>query len=357
MCGIAGYISSKKISPRILPRMIDRIRHRGPDSDGFFTQGNFSGGMCRLKINDLHNGDQPLYNEDQTVVVFYNGEIYNSPALRKNLKGKGHQLRTNSDGEVIAHLYEEYGEQLFSHLDGMFAIALWDTTRKCLFLARDLPGEKPLYYAKLPNQEIVYASEIKALQEFPGLDLSLNYQALWDYPTFLWIPDPSTAYEGIYSLPRGHYLSVDERGIESKSYPNNFDSPLVIDSDKSAINETRRIVEQAVSSRLLSDVPLGSFLSGGLDSSIVSYIARQHCSNLTTFCIGFEDLEDPYHGKSNEAHHAESFARTIEANTTTFMLTEKISETAYLILSVMRISHLPYPRVWVCWQYPSKLKV
>jgi len=269
MCGIAGYKIRRPVDEGTLNRMVDALIHRGPDAAGYYRDGEFAAGMRRLAINDLASGDQPLYSADYQVVLLYNGEIYNYPELRRELEGKGHVFRTRSDGEVICHLYEHHGEDLFERLDGMFAAALWIVPERRLLLARDLPGEKPLYYAELRPGEVVFASEITALKRFPGIDLAIDRQAVWDFPTFLWIPEPATVYAAVKALPRGHILSVGEGGTSLRAYENRFNrAPLPGLDERIVINETRHVVESAVKSRLLSDVPVGSFLSGGLDSSL-----------------------------------------------------------------------------------------
>jgi len=311
MCGIAGYKHSCFDKSSILREMVNALYHRGPDSEGYYRTPFYSAGMRRLSINDLTTGDQPLFNEDKSVVLLYNGEVYNYPELRRELEGKGYRFRTRSDGEVICHLYEEHGEDLFERLDGMFAVALWIENERKLILARDIPGEKPLYYARLSDTELVFASEIKSLVKFPGLDLSLNDQALWDFPTFLWIPEPITIYQNIAALPRGHVLVADSRGIHTRPYKNQFNRLDINLDDNLVIDETRRVVTESVQSRLLSDVPVGSFLSSGLDSSIVATLASRALPELTTFCIAFEDVTDPYHGHADESAYAEKLAKEI----------------------------------------------
>lgn len=308
MCGIAGYKIDQKFDSKIIKQMVEALVHRGPDSEGYHSEDGYTAGMRRLKINDLKSGDQPLFNEKGDIILFYNGEIYNSPSLRIALEERGHSFKTNCDGEVICHLYEEYGSAVFEHLDGMFAIALWDQQKKCLLLARDLAGEKPLYYAMLGEKGLTFSSEIKSLVLFPGLDLTLNRQAVWDMPSFQWIPEPATVYQNIQAIPRGHFLVADSTEINLKSYPNKFADHQIALDDESVVAETRRIVEDSVKSRLLSDVPVGSFLSGGLDSSIVAAIASKNLDQLTTFCIAFEDISDPYHGKADESQDAAEFA-------------------------------------------------
>ena len=312
MCGIAGYKTSRRVGEDVLPRMVEAVHHRGPDGSGYYRDGDFAGGMRRLAIVDLAHGEQPFSTEDGAITMFYNGEIYNYRALRNALEAKGHKFRSRCDGEVIPYLYREHGEALFEMLDGMFAVALWVAPEKKLILARDIPGEKPLHYAELAPGEVAFGSEIEALKLFPGIDLDLDRQALWDFPTFLWIPEPRTIYRGIKALPRSTILIADDKGTRLKPYQNRFNrAPLPGQDETSVIAETRRVVEEAVKSRLLSDVPVGSFLSGGLDSSIVATISARNLSTLDTFSVGFEDIDDPYHGRADESQAAAATAARI----------------------------------------------
>jgi asparagine synthase (glutamine-hydrolysing) len=315
MCGLVGCISYNKVSADQMMVMMNQIVHRGPDSFGLYSDRFFHMGMRRLSINGLEDGDQPLYNQDKTVAVMYNGEIYNYPELRKLLEDKGVRFSTHSDGEVIGHLYDFYGEDTFELLDGMFAIALWDKNQNKLLLARDIPGEKPLYYSDLHNGEIAFSSEIKALRKLKQLSLTLDRQAIWDFPSFLWIPEPRTIYKEVKALPRGSYLVADGKSIQVKSYKNCFGEELRTDQNGGdVVARTREIVTEAVKSRLLSDVSVGSFLSGGLDSSIVATIATRELGAIDTFCVAFENLDDPYHGKSDESSDAAYYANLLGAN-------------------------------------------
>lgn len=311
MCGIAGYKVDGIVNGSVIKGMVGALFHRGPDADGYYSSGPYCAGMRRLMINDLKTGNQPLFSEDKNIVLFYNGEIYNSGELRKQLELKGHYFKTHSDGEVICHLYEEYGERLFEKLDGMFAVALWVENKRKLILARDIPGEKPLYFSRLSEEGIVFASEIKSLKLFPGLELNLDFQAIWDFPTFLWIPEPRTIYKSIEALLPGHILIANESGISIERYINSFNKGSISVLDSDVIRETRRVVEEAVVSRLLSDVPLGCFLSSGLDSSIVATLAARSVDKLSTFTIRFENIVDPYHGYADESEHAESYSKKI----------------------------------------------
>ena len=323
MCAIAGYLSSRPHSPKAIANMLATLNHRGPDESSEYHFEDYHVGMCRLAINDLAQGSQPLYNTSRKVVVMYNGEIYNSPQLRARLETKGYRFRTHSDGEVICHLYDEYGDQLFGYLDGMFAIALWDESRRTLLLARDHAGEKPLYYSQLDGGHgLVFASEIKALRHFDGLDLTLDRQALWDYPTFLWIPEPATVYREVKALPRGYRLRVDENGTKLSRYRMRLESgPTDPLDDREVVAETRRVVDEAVRSRLLSEVPVGSFLSGGLDSSIVATLATRELGPIDTFSVAFEKLADPYHGSSDESEAAATHARRLGSRHHTIRVT------------------------------------
>jgi asparagine synthase (glutamine-hydrolysing) len=327
MCGIAGYKMRNPRPDAVLERMVEALRHRGPDASGFLLRPGYRAGMRRLSINDLEGGGQPLYNEDQSVALVYNGEIYNSPELRQGLERRGHRFRTHSDGEVVCHLWEEEGEALFDRLDGMFAAALWIEAEQKLILARDIPGEKPLYYAQLSDTDLAFASELKSLRQLDVLDQSLDPQALWDYPTFLWVPEPATALRAVRALPRGHLLVADAAGIRLRAYagPHPLPSRTGEDpaplSDAEAVAQTRAVVTRAVQSRLLSDVPLGAFLSGGLDSSIVATLAARAVSTLSTFTIGFEAVADPYHGLADESPYAEALAKKLGTRHRTIRVT------------------------------------
>lgn len=327
MCGIAGFVTFLPAADRkcLLERMLGKLIHRGPDGHGELLDEHVTLGMRRLSIVDVEGGNQPLTDETGDIVLVYNGEIYNSPALRAGLESRGHRFRSGSDGEVICHLYEEIGDDAFSRLDGMFAAALWSRKEKRLILARDIPGEKPLYYTTPAGGGLAFASEIKSLREFPGVDRTLDLQALWDLPTFLWIPEPATIHPSVKALPPGHLLVHDAAGQHVRAYPNRFRTSPGTLPDADAIEETRRIVEASVKSRLLSDVRVGSFLSGGLDSSIVATIAARERDTLATFTVAFEEVADPYGGQADEsveamehAHRIGSEHHTIRVNAGTF---------------------------------------
>jgi asparagine synthase (glutamine-hydrolysing) len=301
MCGIAGFFHNKSNNRAELALMLDSLKHRGPDQQFEYHNNNFSMGMTRLSINDLFNGAQPFYSNKKTIAVIYNGEIYNYRSLRKDLELRGKKFVTNTDGEVIAHLYDVFGESALGYLDGMFAVAIWDLNTHTLVLGRDFPGEKPLYYYN-DSHAFAFASEIKALRSLPFVKLTLNRQAIWDFPTFLWVPESNTVFNQILAVPAGHILTISDSGVKVKRYKYMLNSDIPEDmTDKQAVELTRSIVEQSINDRLLSDVPVGSFLSGGLDSSIVATIASKKLDQLDTFTVAFDNIDDPYHGKADES--------------------------------------------------------
>ena len=271
--------------------MADRIVHRGPDQEGFFCTDGMSLGFRRLSIIDLsENGSQPMFNEDNTVCLVFNGEIYNFQELRPQLEAKGHRFRSNTDSEVILHGYEEYGIDVVNHLRGMFGFALYDTVRKRLLLARDRIGIKPLYYTR-QNGRLVFGSEIKSILQDPGVERQVNHQALYDYLGFEFVPAPETMFAGISKLPAGHLL-VWENGQASvrRYWDLSFRPAAPMPRFEEAVEQLREHLDTAVKSHLVSDVPLGVFLSGGLDSSCLVALMRRHISGpLKTFTIGYED--------------------------------------------------------------------
>lgn len=311
MCGIAGFLGVEGVGQAQLTEMLNSIYHRGPDDQAIYSDKNLYAGMNRLAINDLQHGGQPLFNGEKTVSLVYNGEIYNYPSLRKMLEDRGYVFRTKSDGEVICHLYDEFGESFCEYLDGMYALSLWDSIKEKLILGRDLIGEKPLYYAEI-GSGLVFGSEIKALQQFKPLRLSLNYQAIWDFPTFLWIPEPQTIFNEIRALPAGSILIVENSALKLIKIRNRFEQRTNHRyGENGLIPEIRRVVEDAVDSRLLADVPVGCFLSGGLDSSIVTNLTVKKLGKIDTYSVGFESIVDPYHGKADESVHAANYAKVL----------------------------------------------
>jgi asparagine synthase (glutamine-hydrolysing) len=277
------------IGDELIASMCDRIQHRGPDGCGYLLDDNVALGHRRLSIIDVDGGKQPLGNEDGSIQVVFNGEIYNYKELRRELLDKGHRFATNSDTEVLVHLYEEAGERLPELLNGMFALAIWDRRRRTLFLARDRFGKKPLYYsASVPGFRLCFGSELKALAEAPGFDRSVNEQSVADFVCLGYVPDPDTIYRHTCKLAPGHSLTMDAAGIRIRRYwEPRFDVGTGATFDDTA-EELRTLLADAVQRRMISDVPLGAFLSGGVDSSaVVGFMATQSAQPVKTFSIGF----------------------------------------------------------------------
>lgn len=293
MCGICGLYSSGRILPedgRLVRGMCGVMTHRGPDDEGFYADETAALGMRRLKIIDLVTGRQPIFNEDRSVVTVHNGEIYNFRELREELTKKGHVFRTRSDTEVIVHLYEENGEDFVHSLNGMFAIALWDTRGKKMILARDRLGVKPLHYLSLKDK-ILFASEIKSLLE-SGCPREIDTAALSQFFTFEYVPAPRTIFKGIQKLLPGQMMIIADGRSRIVPYWNvryTADEPPRRNGDELAA-ELRERLEQSVRKRLISDVPLGVFLSGGIDSSsVTALMSRAVSSPIKTFSIGFRE--------------------------------------------------------------------
>jgi asparagine synthase (glutamine-hydrolysing) len=301
MCGIAGIVSAEagdRIDPAAIHRMCTAILHRGPDDEGVFVKDGTGLGMRRLSIIDLSGGHQPVFNEDRTVWVVFNGEIYNFPELRADLMQRGHHFSTHTDTEVIVHLYEELGADCVNKLRGMFAFALYDERRRKLLMARDRLGKKPLHYA-LQGQRLLFSSEIKSILAVAPELASVNNEALLQYMYFGYVPDPLTAFTTIQKLPPGHLLEFENGKIGIRQY---WDLPQYgthsPKSEEECLEEMEHRLAEAVRIRLISDVPLGALLSGGTDSStVVALMARASSKPVKTFAIRFRDQdfnEAPY---------------------------------------------------------------
>ncbi len=295
MCGIAGQLLFAGDAPLSRIRaMCDTIRHRGPDDEGFHVDGPCGIGMRRLSIIDLNTGHQPISNEDGSLWVVFNGEIYNYKELRQDLISRGHRFKTNSDTETLLHLYEEFGPDGVSKLRGMFAYAIWDSRQRLLFLARDRFGKKPLYYAALPSG-VTFGSELKCLVE-AGVPLDIDEEALRLYFLLSYIPDPWTPYQAVRKLPPGSWMICHasgkiERGVYWKLPTPSESAPAGITEEQAAAR-VRELFDESVRLRLIADVPLGAFLSGGIDSSaVVASMALQTKAPVKTFSIGFEESE------------------------------------------------------------------
>lgn len=295
MCGIAGGIAAGHNDLSIgMDRALTAIMHRGPDDEGRHLAPGMCFGMRRLAIIDRAHGHQPVFNEDGSIGVVFNGEIYNYRELMERLRSRGHRFQTQSDTETLVHLYEDYGEDLCRHLRGMFAFAIWDARRRELFLARDRLGKKPLYFSKTPHG-LVFASELKALLPLlraAGMQPTLNEQALYDYLSLGSVPQPQTIYAGVECLPAGAWCRIDASGTFRQaqywSPERAQDQPPI--SYQEALERTRMLVADAVRCRLQSEVPLGVFLSAGVDSSVVAYEASRALSGtLRTFTVAVND--------------------------------------------------------------------
>lgn len=291
MCGIVGtYFPNSSARESELREMSECLTHRGPDEGGIFCSSSVGFGHRRLSIIDLETGRQPIFNEDGSIVVIFNGEIYNYRSLREELTKSGHEFETGTDTEVLVHLYEEYGTDLVNHLEGMFAFALWDESRERLLLARDPMGIKPLHILK-NGDSIAFGSEMKAVLESSLDHGSLNEAAIGEYFAFGYIPAPKTAFENVTKLRPGELLSVDKAGISREVY---YDPSIdsVTSEYTSAARTLRDHVEDAVEKRLMADVPLGAFLSGGIDSSIIVGVLSELTDDpVRTFTIGFGESQ------------------------------------------------------------------
>ena len=306
MCGITGIFYPRRtqaVSTELLQRMTNVLAHRGPDERSCFVEGPVGLGHRRLKIIDLEGGKQPLFNETNSMVIVFNGEIYNFLLLREELLKKGHQFKTKSDTEVILHAYEEYGEDCVRHLRGMFAFAIWDGEKQRLFLARDRVGIKPLYYF-WDGQKLLFASELKAILQDPTISRRIDPLALDDYLTYLYVPAPKTIFQGIRKLLPGYTLTVDTDGIRERQYWDLRFQPRSDLSEDEYAAGLREKLRDSVASHLVSEVPLGAFLSGGVDSSaVVGIMADLLPQAVNTASIGFSE------GGFDELPYARAVAR------------------------------------------------
>jgi asparagine synthase (glutamine-hydrolysing) len=305
MCGIAGFsgnIDGNK--NEILKKMTDKIAHRGPDQEGFYINDDVALGFRRLSIIDLNNGSQPMFNENKDIAIVFNGEIYNHLSLREELKNKGHIFANNSDTEVLVHGYEEYGVDLLYRLRGMFAFMIYDSKKKLMFGARDFFGIKPFYYA-MPDDNLVFGSEIKSILEFPTVKKEVNEAALEQYLSFQYSVLEETFFKGIYRLPAGHYMIYKDGKLDVTRY---FD-PLMEPQKENqvqlsdTISDIEDLVHETVNTHMISDVEVGSLLSSGVDSS---YVVSEFPGN-KTFTVGFLDKSSKY----NEIRYAESLTEEL----------------------------------------------
>ena len=332
MCGIAGLVGRRDevIDAAEVHRMCQSIVHRGPDDEGIYTRGPVGLGMRRLSIIDLSGGHQPIHNEDKSIWLVYNGEIYNFLELRRGLIERGHTFYTHSDTEVIIHLYEEMGADCVKKLRGMFGLALYDERRQALLLARDRLGKKPLHYA-LHQGRLYFGSEIKTILAVAPELASIDPEGLLQYFYFGYIPDPRTAFKPIQKLPPGHLLEYVNGKISVRKYwdlPAYGTHPAM--SEEECLEELERRLEEAVRIRLISDVPLGALLSGGVDSSIVvALMARVSSSPVKTFTIGFQAEA------FNEAEHARLVAEKYGTDHHELILEPNLEETLTFLTSML----------------------
>ncbi|HUR05177.1 MAG TPA: asparagine synthase (glutamine-hydrolyzing) [Nonomuraea sp.] len=302
MCGIAGIVSMTRPDPALVRRMCEVIAHRGPDGDGFHDDEHAALGMRRLAIIDLASGDQPVYSEDGEVVAVFNGEIYNFAELRRDLAGRGHRLRGTGDSECLVHLYEEHGTEMVHRLRGMFAFAIWDRARQRLVLARDRVGKKPLYW-RSDGTSLVFGSELKSLAQDPRLRREVDPVALDHYLTYKYVPAPWSIYKDVHKLPPGHLLVWERGNVSVDRYWTLNSTPRPVLDEVGEEERLRELLLEATRIRMVSERPIGAFLSGGVDSSaVVAAMAMQSHEQVRTFCIGFED------GDYDERHKARMVA-------------------------------------------------
>ena len=328
MCGITGWANLDSHTPppegarELVRSMCERMVHRGPDSEGVFVTSGIALGMRRLAIIDLVTGEQPAFNEDRSVAVILNGEIYNYRELRADLEKRGHVFRSASDTEVLPHLYEEYGDEMVRELNGMFAFALWDSRRRRLLIARDRFGEKPLYWGVFENT-LLFASEPKVLLAHPSVKPAVNLQALRQYLSFDYVPAPLSIYQGINKLPAAHKLTLEKGRVEVEKYWKlSYKTAEPVPTEDEAAEQLRELMADAVRMRLVSDVPLGVLLSGGVDSSTVAALAVAASPEaVKTFSISFAEasFDESAYARSvakflGTDHHEERLSSNLAAN-------------------------------------------
>lgn len=310
MCGFCGFTGSLLESEAVLDRMMNKIIHRGPDSEGKHIDGKIAMGFRRLSIIDLGFGAQPMYNETEEIVITFNGEIYNYQSLREELIEKGHIFRNNSDTEVLIHAYEEYGEKMLSKLRGMFAFVIWDSKNELLFAARDFFGIKPFYYAMVDGN-LIYGSEIKSILEYPGYQKEVNPEALENYLTFQYSVLPETFFKGIFKLMPAHCMTFQKGNLTIKRY---WEPKFEADKEKSLeafVEEIDTAMQDSIQKHKISDVEVGSFLSSGVDSSYVA--ACFHGDK--TFTVGFD------YAKYNEINYAKALSEKIKIDNYSKLIT------------------------------------
>ncbi len=334
MCGICGVVYTDPdmlMDEAALRRMCQLMFHRGPDDEGYYVDKHVGLGMRRLSIIDLVTGRQPISNEDQTIWLVFNGEIYNYLQLRRQLLAKGHNFASKGDSEVVVHAYEEYGDDCVEHFNGMFAFAVWDKVQRRLLLVRDRIGIKPLYYWA-SNRQLVFGSELKAVMAHPDVPKEIDLTALDQFLTLEYIPTPRTIFKGVRKLPPGHRLVFQNGGLTLEQYWDVLTRTVFID-EKNSVEQLTELIKDAVRMRLVSDVPLGAFLSGGIDSStVVACMSKASASPVRTFSIGFEDAS---YNELPDARHVAAYLRTDH--------TEEILQPNIAHLAERLVAHLDEP--------------
>lgn len=331
MCGICGRFNRNKaveVKESLVEQMCSKIIHRGPDDTGVYTHDNFGFGMRRLSIIDLSTGHQPIFNEDKSLVIVFNGEIYNYIELKEELEKRGHVFSTNSDTETILHAYEEYGEEFVTKLNGMFAIAIFNIKTKELLVYRDRIGIKPLFYY-LDEDKFIFGSEIKTILTNPDIKAELDPEGLDLYLSFGYITDPKTIFKGIHKLKPGHYIKLNAEGLSTHKYWTVDFSKKSKKSEKELKKDFVELFDDAVKIRMQSEVPFGAFLSGGIDSSLIVAMMANHAEKpLRTFSLGYSD--DQYY---NETQFAEVVSKKYNTSHKSFLVDSKIL-TDYLDLYI-----------------------
>jgi len=327
MCGIAGFVNNKDDKKTIIKKMTDRIIHRGPDAEGFYIDDDIALGHRRLSIIDLSKGDQPIYNEDKSVVVVFNGEIYNYVEIKDELEKKGHKFKTNCDTEVLVHGYEEWKENLPKKLRGMFAFAIYDIKNKTLFISRDNFGIKPMYYYQ-NNDTFMFASEIKSFLEHPDFKKELNKELIAPYLSFSFTPTKETLFKGVYRLDPGTSITYKDGHIKTNRYYNlTFD--IKDSSYEKVVDDIDKLMKDSVEKHMISDVEVGSFLSSGVDSSYLVALARPD----KTYTVGYSDK------KYNEIEYAKNLTKELGINNTSKVITKD----EYLNIIPKILYHLDEP--------------
>ncbi len=316
MCGISGILNfdaADPVDPSVISNMAGALAHRGPDDEGFFVDGQAGLGFRRLSIIDLAGGAQPIFNEDRSAAIIFNGEIYNYRDLKCSLERAGHVFETRSDTETILHAYEQYGDDCVDHLRGMFSFAIWDRRQRRLLLARDRLGIKPLYYYR-DQRFLAYASEIKALLEVPAIAREIDQDAFDQYLSLRYVPGPRTMFKNIFRLQPGHMLTADQGGVRIRqywdvTYPEPGSRPI-----EQSVERFKEELDESVRLRLISEVPLGVFLSGGIDSSaILATASRLSGGRVKTFSVGYQ-ISRPEDEESNELEYARLAAGAFAAD-------------------------------------------